>query len=188
MGNKPLTQEEIDSLISANPPKEQALPRTEKTSPSTTISRTVSQTREEASAVPVVRKVSRHDATPSQQVVAPGGPSGAVNSPGTNVTELEQRLGRVETVIRRLERLESVMGGAEGMAHQSPEKLQAVIKRVQQLSEDVRIISTKLQGTLGYDVYHNFTCDSCSSQGAVAISLKCTKCGRESWRGWGAKR
>lgn len=186
MGDKPLTQDEIDSLISANPPKKQALPRTEKASPAATISRAVSQSHEEAAAVPAVRKVFRHDAAPPQQVTE--SPAGSVDSPGTSVTELEQRLGRVETVIKRLERLESVMGGAEGIAHQSPEELQAVIKRVQQLSEDVRIISAKLQGTLGYDVYHSFKCDSCSSQGTVAISLKCTKCGRESWRGWGVKR
>ncbi len=184
MGDKPLTQDEIDSLVSENLPRKQSIPKAEKSSPSATISRPISQSREEASAIPAVREISQHDSPPPRQVVAVEGPSGPVNSPGTNVTELAQRLDGVEAMVRRLERPEGGIGGAGVIAQQSSEKLQTVIKSVQQLTEEVRIISTKLQGTLGYDVYHNFKCDSCSSQGAVAISLKCTKCGRESWRGW----
>jgi len=35
---------------------------------------------------------------------------------------------------------------------------------------------------------YRITCEGCHSKGWVAIRIKCTKCGRETWRGWQPKQ
>ncbi len=56
--------------------------------------------------------------------------------------------------------------------------------QLKELSEQVQSILEKLQSTAGYDIGQAFRCNSCYSQGMVAIRVKCTECGRENWWGW----
>jgi hypothetical protein len=112
----------------------------------------------------------------------------AVSPLQSTVVELSQRLSRVEAVVGRLEQLEKEGAGATTMPQVSPAELQAVLKLVHDVSQEVKNISAKLQGTLGYDIYHSFKCDRCGTQGLVATIFKCTGCGHQSWRGWSPKR
>jgi len=38
------------------------------------------------------------------------------------------------------------------------------------------------------DIKKMFHCDSCNSQGMVALYTKCTNCGKENWWGWWPKK
>jgi len=66
--------------------------------------------------------------------------------------------------------------------------LDAVTRRVLELGQEIKTISAKLQGTLGYDVFHTFNCDHCHSKETVSLLFRCTQCGHQSWRGWFPKR
>lgn len=104
------------------------------------------------------------------------------------VTDISHRLGRLESTVGRLERLEREMADAGTDAQGSPQQLRAVSKRVEELGQEIKSISTKLQGSLGYAAYYTFKCDKCQSQGSVATVFQCTKCGHQSWRGWWPKK
>ncbi len=187
MGDKLLSQSDIDSLVSGLLVQVSASPRAKAEPAAGVVSHKVSQPSREVSASPPVRQASSPDATPKGQPRVADTPPQSDSSPGTNVADLVERLSRVETTVKRLEQLEK--GGASAGAGQvSLQKVQAMAKRVLELSEEVKSISAKLRCTLAYDVYHSFKCDSCSSQGLVATVLRCTKCGHESWRGWWPKK
>jgi len=111
-----------------------------------------------------------------------------VSSPQTGVNEMSQRLTQLETTVVRLERLEKTVASSGNNNQISAQQFQDLMKRVQDLSQEVKNMSTKLQGTLGYDIYHSYKCDKCSSQGLVSTAFKCTKCGQISWRGWMPKK
>lgn len=49
--------------------------------------------------------------------------------------------------------------------------------------EDLEDIESRLNGTPTLGLKHSFTCD-CGASGFVALRIRCTKCGRETWRGW----
>ena len=100
--------------------------------------------------------------------------------------KLVERLSRVEAKVQKLEQYERVKSGI-GIVPVSSQQFQELVKYVQKLSEEVKGISAKLQGTPGYDIYHSFKCDRCGTQEQVATVFKCTNCGYESWRGWWPK-
>jgi hypothetical protein len=47
-------------------------------------------------------------------------------------------------------------------------------------------VKWKLKDTLLVGVRREFKCD-CGAKGFVAVYIKCTKCGKETWRGWWPK-
>ncbi len=188
MGDGLLSQSDIDALIKGQPGRGLALSKARARTAADAASQKESQPPEEAPPAPVEKMVSPQDVVPRERSQVPEVPPKSVSSFDARVLDLEQRLSRMETVAGRLEHLEKKVTGAQTAGQVSPQQLQAVVKRVQELSEEVRSISTKLQGTLGYDAYHIFECDRCSSHGAVATVFKCTKCGHESWRGWWPKK
>lgn len=49
--------------------------------------------------------------------------------------------------------------------------------------EDLEAIESRLNGTPALDLKHKFACD-CGASGFVALRIRCTKCGRETWWGW----
>ena len=144
----------------------------------------VSQPSEEATPLPAVKKVSLREVVPSKTERALEDTPEAVTSLEAKVLDVTQRLGNMEAAVGKLEQLGIAAAGAGPAAQVSPQQLQEIANRVQALSQEVRGISNKLQGTLGFDAYHSFKCDKCGSQGLVATVFKCTKCGQQGWRGW----
>ncbi len=132
------------------------------------------------------REITLQDApTPAPE---PDAQAEEITSLKAMVAELVERLSYVEATVGRLELLEKERGEAPRPAGVSAEYLQPIVKRVQELSGAVSNISSKLQGTLGYDIYHSFQCEDCGTKGLVAAVYKCTSCGHQSWRGWSPKK
>lgn len=98
---------------------------------------------------------------PAQPVGAEQRTQGTVSAP-ENLTEFRQRLESLESTIR------------------------AVVARVEaaeQLSAELDDLKNRLIGTPALGLRQQFTC-SCGASGLVALYIKCTKCDRETWRGW----
>jgi ribosomal protein L37E len=51
------------------------------------------------------------------------------------------------------------------------------------LQVDIEELQNCLDGTPALGLKHHFKCH-CGASGFVALHIKCTKCGRESWWGW----
>lgn len=175
MSDKPLSQSDIDNLVSRLSASEPAAPKATATAAADT-------------APPRGATAPPTAASPSKGAPPPPGPppqAAAVDErTEERLAELAQRLVKVEASLARLDRLEKLIAEAGNTSQLSHRQIQVVVNRVQELNEELKAMSTKLQGTLGYDVYHTFTCDKCGSQGLVAVLFKCTKCTRQSWRGW----
>lgn len=75
-------------------------------------------------------------------------------------------------VLQKLESLESKVQQLDGRV----EALEAVV-------EEVGEIEARLDGTPALGLKHRFKCD-CGASGYVALRIRCTKCGRETWWGW----
>ncbi len=192
--NKPLSQAEIDAMLSQMPPKVPLPPKSQTrvasaAAPSSQPGEQGSRTPAMAPiSAPAPKRLSETIITPVAQVNTPEVSQGQISSLQTGMNEITQRLTQLETTVGRLEHLEKTVASAGNNNQVSPQQLQDLMKRVQDIGQEVKNISAKLQGTLGYDIYHSYKCDKCSSQGLVSTAFKCTKCGQISWRGWMPKK
>ena len=192
--NKPLSQSEIDSMLSqlstkgASPSKSQTRAASV-SAPLSQLSEQVSRAPATVSvSAPVAQKLPETNIAPVVQTRSPEASHGPVSSLQAGVNEMSQRLSQLETTVVRLERLGKTVASSGNNSQISAQQFQDLMKRVQDLGQEVKNISAKLQGTLGYDIYHSFKCDKCASQGLVSTAFKCTKCGQISWRGWMPKK
>ncbi|MDD5191498.1 MAG: hypothetical protein PHE50_10755 [Dehalococcoidales bacterium] len=103
--------------------------------------------------------------------------------PRSSIELLTTRLENVEKMVRRIDLLEQRINQISGTIGNLPDQSKNV-KQIQMIGEEVKQISSKLKGTLGYGAYQEFKCDECGSQHTVATVLKCTTCGHQNWRGW----
>lgn len=103
--------------------------------------------------------------------------------------DLAKRVAKLEAAIVKSQQIERTIAEAKAtMANQPPQDFQTVVSQLQELCARVDGISEKLQSTAGYDIGKIFRCNSCDSQGTVAMRVKCTDCGRENWWGWWPKK
>lgn len=64
------------------------------------------------------------------------------------------------------------------------EDLDVVEAEIAKLSGRIEAITATLKDSIGYGIHRDFSCRSCGSKGHVAITIRCTDCGKEGWMGW----
>ena len=62
-------------------------------------------------------------------------------------------------------------------------QLESRMEVLEALSAKLEDIESRLDGTPTLGLKHRFKCD-CGTSGFVALHIKCTKCGRETYWGW----
>ena len=180
MVDKPLSQSEIDSLVAGLTSKKNPPPRVQTNSAAEKKSVSPSPVTE-----PVISRVkqatmSDMDETAGIEHLDPDSKDYYNN----NLDDLTRRLNRMESAIISLRQINKALNDQLNV---KPEDFGEMVERVKDLGSQVKTMSAKLQGTLGYDIYHSFECDKCGTQGYVSTVFHCTKCGGESWRGWWPK-
>jgi predicted RNase H-like nuclease (RuvC/YqgF family) len=65
-------------------------------------------------------------------------------------------------------------------------ELAAKVEILEETSLDLEDIEAFLEDTPAIGLRHHFKCD-CGASGFVALHIRCTKCGRETWWGWHPK-
>jgi len=63
------------------------------------------------------------------------------------------------------------------------QQLESRVEALEALGAELEDIETRINSTPALGLKHHFKCD-CGSSGYVALRIKCTKCGRETWWGW----
>ncbi len=87
---------------------------------------------------------------------------------------------------------ESSVVSVEGVAAMQQElvslesNLRELQKRIETLETSFGDTVARLDGTPALGLRHHFKCD-CGASGLVALYIRCTKCGKESWWGWSPK-
>ena len=96
------------------------------------------------------------------------GVGGTAVTSHNEIAKLESRLAAMDSDLKELK-------------EQTSELREAVLGAVtpEELEE-------QLDGTIGLGLKQRFECQ-CGATGLVAMRVRCTKCGRESWWGWFAK-
>jgi TolA-binding protein len=95
---------------------------------------------------PAAKKLPETNIAPVVQTRSPEASHGPVSSLQTGVNEMSQRLSQLETTVVRLERLEKVVASGGNNNQISAQQFQDLMKRVQDLGQEVKNISAKLQG------------------------------------------
>ena len=62
-------------------------------------------------------------------------------------------------------------------------QLESRVEALEALGADLDDVETRINGTPALGLKYHFKC-SCGASGYVAVRIKCTKCGRETWWGW----
>jgi tetrahydromethanopterin S-methyltransferase subunit G len=107
----------------------------------------------------------------------------------STLADLVKRLSTMENAMARLDRLEKQIDNNGGASAAAPAKeLKEIKSEVQDLSDRMNEISGNLKYSLGYGVGRIFQCKHCESKQLVALHVKCTDCGEETWLGWWPKR
>ena len=147
------------------------------------------------------------DETAAQPEAAPAAPANAKTTPELSsaeeaplttapddvepmratVADIVRRVVKIEGALSTLEQLEKTITEAKALANQTPRESQDMANQLQEIGDQVGDMSEKLRSTPGYDIAELFRCNSCDSEGLVAIRVKCTECGREKWWGWWPK-
>ncbi len=97
------------------------------------------------------------------------------------LTGLTERMATVEANSEKFEEYRKAFETAL-MANR-----QLQLAQSQAVNTQLKTITQGLRNTLGYDIKKNFRCDSCGSEGAVALKIRCTQCEKENWWGWWPK-
>lgn len=194
MDNKLLTQSDIDSLVS-NLSAQPAAAGAEKPAPSpASAPPPATPKKEEAAAAaggvvpaagadsPTKYQMKKASLRHPEQVEDADADSKAIATLTTQNNKLQERITRLEVKIQKLEQMEKVRSGV--IAPISPQDFQGLDKKVEQLTEALQDINLKLQSTLGYDIYHQFTCEKCGAKENVSSVYRCTSCGHQTWLGW----
>lgn len=105
----------------------------------------------------------KDDLTKTQKTASDIG--GTVVSSHNDIAELESRLAAIDSDLKELK-------------EQTSELREAILEAV--TPED---LEEQLDGTIGLGIKQRFGCQ-CGATGFVAMRVRCTKCGRESWWGW----
>jgi uncharacterized phage infection (PIP) family protein YhgE len=164
-----LSQAEIDALLSGNIPAIKPPPSGGAPSPM-------------ATATPEPKSAPRA-AEPEPIPPAPPQVSTLSEDLGSihkSIKDLTSRLSRIENAIIRLEQLEKKINNNNTAPNQS-----ALIKKLESKIEE---IESGLSDSLSYKIRRKFECGHCHTKGFVAVNVRCTKCGKETWSGWYPKK
>ncbi len=67
------------------------------------------------------------------------------------------------------------------------QELETRVEVLEEIGTDLDDIAARLDDTPAVGLRHKFTCH-CGASGFVALRIRCTKCGRETWWGWHPER
>ena len=94
-------------------------------------------------------------------------------------TEVESRPRSAVTPLVETTPVQPRPGSLEDKVRQIESRVEAL----EAISAELEDIETRLDGTPALGLKHHFKCD-CGVSGSVALHIKCTKCGRETYWGW----
>ena len=121
------------------------------------------------------------------QTAAPTPPDDVLQTIQATLDELARRMTKIETNISRLSQKEESVADVSLPVQRLSQRLDAMVKDLQKVDSRVGGVLRGVEGTPGYGIRNDFTCESCGSHGFIALPVRCTKCGGGGWWGWWPK-
>lgn len=97
-------------------------------------------------------------------------------------SQMRTQEGKVQAVVARPAETELVKP-TPGALETKVQQLESRAEALESLGAELEDLETRIDGTPALGLKHCFKCD-CGVSGFVAVRIKCTKCGRETYRGW----
>jgi len=100
-----------------------------------------------------------------------------------NILDRLRKIEETTDIDAVLERLRDIQATASktSLVKENFDVLEAEIAK---LGSHIEAITATLKDSIGYGIHRDFACRSCGSKGHVAITIRCTHCGKEGWMGW----
>lgn len=180
-----LPQSEIDALFKQATGKGIAPSASHSAAPSSTLKPQVNPVRPSISPQKTPRP-----ATPSAIPSRPAAPrpsSEEIKALQATVAGLVQRMAKVEMPVRSRGQEEGKSPEVSIIVQQLSQRLEAMGRDLQKVSRRVTGITRGVADAPENGIHNGFVCQSCNAHGLVAIPIRCTVCGEESWWGWWPK-
>ena len=91
--------------------------------------------------------------------------------------------GGVEAESRPQSAVTTAVEAQSGSFENKVKELEKRVQAVEALQVDLEELQNWLDGTPALGLKHRFKC-RCGASGFIALHIRCTKCGRETWWGW----
>jgi predicted Zn-ribbon and HTH transcriptional regulator len=104
-----------------------------------------------------------------------------------DLSDIYDRLESIEKAVRRVGELDRVVYELEQAIRQGKVDTKKIASQLQQIGAQMKSMMSNLQATPGYGAMKTHKCAECGSIGAAAVPIKCTRCGKTSYKGRGVK-
>jgi hypothetical protein len=104
-----------------------------------------------------------------------------------DLSDIYDRLENMEKAIRRVSELDRVVYEVEQTIRQGKVDTKKIVSQLQQIGAQMKLMMSNLQATPAYGAMKTHKCAECGSTGAAAVPIKCTQCGKTSYKGRGSK-
>lgn len=98
-----------------------------------------------------------------------------------NVAELSKEVGKLTVALQTIAQLEERVKELEAVKKLSPDSIEILKTRIDKISSILKMLQQKQSDSA---FLQKFVCSKCRSKSLVAVYVKCTSCGKESWMGW----
>ena len=106
--------------------------------------------------------------------------AGQINYLTEGMSDLRQRIAKLEATVLSIENHAATSG--------TRDLPKDTMHQITNIARQIEVINEGLRTTPGYNLGKTFTCASCNSNGAIAIKVRCTSCGKENWWGYWPKK
>jgi hypothetical protein len=103
--------------------------------------------------------------------------SGEVGSLQNTVADLARQVGKMTNAMQKLDTLEEKITRIFSLLKLEPDMTQSLGGRLDE-------IYARLEAMSKSDIQGEFQCSHCKSRQMMAMHVKCTSCGEETWMGW----
>jgi hypothetical protein len=98
-----------------------------------------------------------------------------------NVADLSKEVGKLTVALQTITQLEERVKELEAVKKLSPDSIEILKTRIDKISSFLKMLQQKQSDSA---FLQKFVCSKCRSKSLVAVYVKCTSCGKESWMGW----
>ena len=108
--------------------------------------------------------------------------SGEVGNLNDTVADMARQVGKITDALQKINRLEEKVAQLYTLARPLLNEERPLAEHLAEIERRLNELAQAARGN--YDLRDIFQCSRCLTQGMMAIHVKCTECGSESWMGW----
>ena len=97
------------------------------------------------------------------------------------VADLSARVNKLTAAMETITQLEEKVKQLEAIIKLMPDSTRILKGRIDEISNVLEMLKDEKSDSTFFE---GFKCSHCRSRGLVALYVKCTSCGKESWMGW----